>query len=310
MPAPDSWHALYPFRSQRLELDGVGYHYLDHYTGGNSGGEGGDTFRPEPLLFVHGNPTWTFYWRNLIAALGDRYRCLAVDHVGCGLSDKPPDYPYRLAQHVDNLARLVDELDLEQVTLVAHDWGGAIALGAALAAPRRFARLVLLNTGAWVPERIPLRIRLCRAPVAGTLAVRGLNLFARAALRMAVERHERMTPAVRAGLLAPYGSWGERIAIERFVQDIPLRPSHPSYATLDAIWSGLPSLADRPVQLIWGMRDWCFTPACLERFLTVFPDADVHRLEDAGHYVVEDAHERIAPLVAQFIAAHPVELAR
>ncbi len=123
---------------------------------------------------------------------------------------------------------------------------------------------------------------------------------------MAVERHERMTPQVRAGLLAPYDTWAHRQAIQRFVDDIPLSPRHPSYARLLEIEQGLPSLADRPWQFIWGMRDWCFTPAFLARFLDFFPRADVHRIEAAGHYVVEDAYEQIGPLVEEFVSRHPL----
>lgn len=290
MPA---WRALYPFRSHELSLDGHRYHYLDEGSG-------------ETLLLVHGNPTWSFYWRNLLLGLRDRYRLVAVDHLGCGLSDKPADYPYCLAQHVQNLTRLLGELDLRQVTLVAHDWGGAIGLGAATAEPDRFARLVLLNTAAFRSRRIPWRIRLCRAPLLGAWAVRGWNAFARAALWMAVADRRRMTPEVRAGLLAPYDSWAHRRAIHRFVMDIPLSPRHPSYQTLSQIEARLPRLAQRPVQLIWGLRDWCFTPHFLERFLEFFPAAEVHRLADAGHYVVEDAHERIVPLVRQFLRRHPL----
>ena len=230
---------------------------------------------------------------------------IVVDHIGCGLSDKPRRYPYCLAQHVDNLTTLVRRLDLNAITLVAHDWGGAIGVGAALAEPDRFARFTLLNTAAFRSRQIPLRIRICRTPVLGPLAVQGLNAFARAALWMAVERPERMTPQVRAGLLAPYDSWGHRLAIQRFVDDIPLGPRHPSYATLLAIEQGLPTLAGRPWQFIWGMRDWCFTPAFLQRFLDFFPQAEVHRLAEAGHYVVEDAYEQIGPLVEQFLAQHP-----
>jgi haloalkane dehalogenase len=118
---------------------------------------------------------------------------------------------------------------------------------------------------------------------------------------MATEKPERLTPAVRAGLLAPYDNWANRIAIQRFVADIPFTPRHPTWQTLTEIESGLPRLADRPIQMIWGMRDWCFTPACLDRLLKSFPQAEVHRLEDAGHYVVEDAYERIVPLVEAFL---------
>ncbi len=289
----DHWKSLYPFASHHLDLEGWRYHYLDEGSG-------------EPLLMVHGNPTWSFYWRNLVTAFRPRFRVLAPDHMGCGLSDKPQRYPYCLAQHIDNLTQWVQRLDLRRITLLAHDWGGAIGLGMALRVPDRVARLVLFNTGAFPPPAIPWRIRVCRTPGLGPFAVRGLNLFARAALTMAVEHGPRMTPAVRAGLLAPYDSWSHRIAILRFVQDIPASPAHRTWQTLADLEQGLPELADRPSLLIWGMRDWCFTPACLERFQSLLPSAEVTRLDDAGHYVIEDAHERIVPRVAEFLDGHPV----
>jgi pimeloyl-ACP methyl ester carboxylesterase len=287
------WRSQYPFTSHELSLAGLRYHYLDEGSG-------------EPLLMVHGNPTWSFYWRNLIRELRSDYRCIAVDHIGCGLSDKPEPYPYTLAQHVDNLVRLIESLDLRNVTLLVHDWGGAIGLGAALRVPQRFARLVLFNTGAFPPPFVPLRIRACRTPLLGTWAMRRLNVFARAALTMATEKPERMTPVVKAGLLAPYDSWANRVAIDAFVRDIPLTRAHPTWRVLTDIEAGLSSLADRPVQMIWGMRDWCFRPTCLDRFITHFPAAEVHRLAAAGHYVIEDAHEHIVPLLRDFLTRHPL----
>jgi pimeloyl-ACP methyl ester carboxylesterase len=287
-PNEERWRRLYPFDSRFLDLDGVKYHYLDEGAG-------------PTLLLVHGNPTWSFHWRNLILAMRPQCRLIAPDHVGCGLSGKPSTYPYRLGQHLDNLARLIEHLNLNDVTLVGHDWGGAIGLGAVLRQRERFSRLVLLNTAAFRSRRIPWRIRICRTPLLGPLAVRGLNAFARAALRMAVCRHERMTPDVRAGYLAPYDSWAHRIAIQRFVDDIPLSPRHPSYSTLLDIERGLPGLAHLPTALIWGMRDWCFTPHFLDRFIEFFPKAEVHRLADAGHWVLEDAGEQVIPIVEQFI---------
>jgi haloalkane dehalogenase len=291
------WRDLYPFESHFLALGPQRLHYVD---------EGGG----EPLLFVHGNPTWSFYWRNLIVGLRDRYRCVAVDHVGCGLSDKPQDYEYTLAQRTSDLVQLVERLDLRGVTLVAHDWGGAIGLGTVQRLRERFSRIVLFNTGAFPPPFVPWRIAACRTPLVGTLAVRGLNAFARAALSMAVEKPERMTADVRAGLLAPYDSWAHRVAIDRFVRDIPFSPRHPTWQVLERIEAGLSSLGELPIQLIWGMRDWCFRPECLERFLTHWPRAEVPRLEDCGHYVVEDAHERIVPLVRTFLERQPVSMAR
>jgi len=289
MPQPDDWRSLYPFESHIMPLDGLRYHYLDE-------GEG------DALLMVHGNPTWSFYWRNLVTAFRDRYRAVVPDHIGCGMSDKPADYPYNLATHTKNLLRLIERLDLTNITLMAHDWGGAIGLGAAVEAPHRFARLILFNTGAFPPPFVPFRIRLCRTPILGRIAVQRWNWFARAALFMAVEKPQRWTPAAKTGMLAPYDRPQHRVAIERFVGDIPFTRRHPTYQTLADLEQRLPQLADRPVQFIWGMKDWCFTPACLERLLAHFPDAQVHRLADAGHYVVEDAHERIVPLVEEFLA--------
>ncbi len=292
MPGGSDWRALYPFESREVRLGGLRYHYVDEGAG-------------EVLLCVHGNPTWSFYWRELIRGLSPRYRVIAVDHIGCGLSDKPRNYPYRLFRHIDNLTSFVERLDLRKVTLVAHDWGGAIGLGAAIEAQERFRRFVILNSAAFRSRRMPWRIRACRIPLIGRIAVQGFNAFARAALTMAVAKHERMTPAVQAGLLAPYDSWTHRQAIYRFVADIPMSRAHASYSRLCEIEERLELLAERPWMFVWGMRDWCFTPAFLERFLEFIPRAEVHRLEDAGHYVMEDAHERVVPLVEQFLRKHP-----
>jgi haloalkane dehalogenase len=294
MTAPDDWRPLYPFESHWITIEGLRYHYLDEGAG-------------PVLLLVHGNPTWSFYWRELVKALRPRYRVVVPDHIGCGLSDKPDAgrYPYRLTQRIADLSRLIVELDLRQVTLIGHDWGGMIGLGAALALPERFARLVLMNTAAFRSDRCPRRLRFCQSFL-GRIAIQGLNLFARLGLRVAVSRRDRITPAIRAGYLAPYGSWSQREAIYRFVRDIPLRPDHPSYPTLTSIESGLSQLRRHPICLIWGMDDWCFTPHFLDRFLEFLPEAEVHRLEGANHYVVEDAHEQIAPILERFFESHPL----
>ncbi len=287
------WRSLYPFKSHFLSLQGARLHYVD---------EGGG----DPVLMVHGNPTWSFYWRHLATRLRDQFRVVVPDHVGCGLSDKPQDYDYTLPRHTQNLVALVDTLRLRRITLVAHDWGGAIGLGAALQRLDRFSRVVLLNTGAFPPPYIPWRIRACRIPLLGTWAVRGLNLFSRAALSMAVEQPNRMTPAVRAGLLAPYDSWKNRVAVHRFVKDIPASPRHTNWQVLRDLEQNLSRLADRPWQLVWGMKDWCFRPSCLDRFLAIIPDAEVLRLPDAGHYVMEDEPEQVAAAVNGFLERHPI----
>jgi cis-3-alkyl-4-acyloxetan-2-one decarboxylase len=159
-----------------------------------------------------------------------------------------------------------------------------------------------MNTAAFRSQRIPLRIAVCRIPLFGALAVRGLNLFSRAALSMAVCHHERMTKAVRAGYLAPYSNWANRVAVYRFVQDIPLAPAHPSYETLLHIEDSLAGLQNIPMLLVWGERDWCFTTDFLREFERRFPQAATFRIPDAGHYVFEDAHERIVPRLLEYLA--------
>lgn len=289
-----SWQAEYPFPDRFLHLDGNRYHYVDLGSG-------------DPLLFVHGNPTWSFAWRKFLADLSPDYRTIAVDHIGCGLSDKPQSYPYRLESHIDNLSRLIEKLDLKNITLIAHDWGGAIGMGAAVRLPERFSRFVLCNTAAFRSERIPLRIAACRIPLFGPMALRGFNAFSRAALTMAVAKPERMTTAVRAGYLAPYDNWRNRQAVCRFVQDIPLDPSHPSYDTLKQIEDRLPLFANHPMLFLWGMQDWCFSPHFLKRFQQIYPNAETLELPDAGHYLFEDAPEQMLPRLRGFLHDHPVE---
>jgi cis-3-alkyl-4-acyloxetan-2-one decarboxylase len=294
------WRQLYPFKSNWMELPAGRMHFLNEGPVANNGATS-----PETLLFVHGNPTWSFHWRRLIFALRDRYRCIAPDHLGCGLSDKPQRF-FRLDDHIDHLAALVEHLRLERVTLVAQDWGGAIGLGAMLRMRERLERIVLFNTGAFPPRYIPWRIRVCRWPLAGQIGVRGANAFSRAALRMTLARRSRLVPAVEAGFLAPYDSSANRCAVYGFVKDIP-EPKNSTDATWDRlaeIEQQLSSVADWPVCLIWGMCDWCFRPDCLDRFLEAWPNAETHRLADVGHWVVEDAPDESLSILESFLACH------
>jgi len=250
---------------------------------------------------LHGNPTWSFYYRNVVLGLRDRFRCIVPDHVGCGFSDKPQDYPYTLQQHIDNAEALLNSLELKSVSLIVHDWGGAIGMGVAAHKPERIRKFVILNTAAFASRRIPFRINICKLPVFGAIAIRGFNGFAGAAIYMAVNHRERMTREVAKGLLYPYRSWHDRIANLRFVQDIPMSPKHPTWQTLQSVEAGLVHFKDRPMLICWGMKDWCFDASFLKTWIEKFPTAIVERYEDAGHYVLEDAHERIVPRVQDFL---------
>ncbi|MBI3088348.1 MAG: alpha/beta fold hydrolase [Candidatus Omnitrophica bacterium] len=287
--AQDRFKALYPFDSHWLDLGGLRYHYVD---------EG----RGEPVVLLHGNPTWSFYYRRLILDLRQRYRVIAPDHIGCGFSDKPQRYAYTLERHIANVQALIERLGLARLSLVMHDWGGPIGMGYAARHPHAVARFVVLNTAAfWMPRFMPLRLRLCLVPVVSEWAIRRFNLFARSALAVACRHQERMTPEVKAGYLAPYDSYANRIATVRFVQDIPRTKSHTSYRALEAVEQGLAQLARHPMLIIWGARDPVFTTAVLRSWQERFPRAIVKSLEDAGHYVMEDASERIIPWVNEFL---------
>ncbi|TWU47408.1 Haloalkane dehalogenase [Rubripirellula tenax] len=282
---------LLPYSSAELDLGRHTLRYLDE-------GDGERT-----ILCVHGNPTWSFYWRRVIDRFSPSMRVVAVDHLGCGRSDKPPrdDFAYTMAAHRDNLVKLIDHLDLKNVTLLAHDWGGAIGLSSLVQRHSRFERIMLLNTAAFPPPYLPWRIAACRIPVIGKAAVRGGNAFARAAITMAMDRN-RMTPDVAKGLLAPYNNWENRVAIDAFVQDIPMHPSHPTYQTLADLENELPGLADMPSLLVWGMKDWCFRPECLRRFQSVWPSATSVEIADAGHYVIEDAPDETLDAIDTFLS--------
>jgi haloalkane dehalogenase len=278
------WRREYPFESKFLGVDGGQMHYVDEGSG-------------PVVVCVHGNPTWSFYWRRLISELRDTHRVIAMDHVGCGLSDKPQDWPYRLDGHINNASALLDHLGVRDVTLVVHDWGGAIGSGVAVRQPDRVANLVVTNTAAWPSARIPTRIAVCRIPGLGAVGVRGFNGFAGAAVFMASERG--LSPEAKQGLLFPYGSWADRIATLRFVEDIPMEANHPTRATLQGVADGLASLTGKPMHLVWGMKDWCFTPAFLDEWAGRFPAATVTRLPDVGHYVMEDAPEAVIGAVRE-----------
>lgn len=291
--AEPAWRALYPFESHFLDRGGLRYHYLDE-------GEG------EPVVMVHGNPTWSFYFRELVMGLRGSHRCVVPDHIGCGLSDKPGDdrYAYVLERRVDDLEALLDHLGLDRgVTFVLHDWGGMIGMACALRRPERVARLVVMNTAAFLMpmgKSLPWRLWALhgRNPLA-SLLVQGLNLFSWGATFMATAKG--LPREVRQGLTAPYDSWGNRIATLRFVQDIPLRPGDGSYDLAKWVDGNLHLLKVLPTLICWGERDFVFDSHFLNEWRRRFPAAEVHTFADAGHYVLEDAGEEIVPLVRGFL---------
>jgi haloalkane dehalogenase len=286
----ESWRQQYPFESHHLDMgSGVRMHYIDE-------GPRSD----EAVLLLHGNPTWSFYYRNVVLALRDRFRCIAPDHIGMGLSDKPADYPYTLARRVGDVRRLVAKLRLKRVHLILHDWGGAIGMGWATRNVDFTGRIVLLNTAAFPDSRIPRRIALCRIPYLGALVVRGANGFAGPAVSMSVVRS--LPTDVREGYLAPYGNWADRVAVHQFVRDIPMEADHPTLPLLQQIGVDLAWLRQKSILIGWGGRDFCFNEHFFQRWRHIFPHAETEYYPEAGHYVLEDERERIIARIVEFLS--------
>lgn len=284
----------YPFSPHFFTTPEGRLHYLDE----------GPRAAPV-LLMLHGNPTWSFYYRRLIKGLSDTYRVIAPDHLGCGRSDKPSDAQYTLRGHIDRLGGLVEHLGLTNLTLVVHDWGGAIGMGYAVEHPERIGRFVVFNTAAFPSQHMPWQIGLCRIPGFGALAIRGFNAFVLGALQTCAVHPERLTPAVKAGYLAPYDSWANRVANLRFVEDIPMSPRHGSYQLLQDIGEDIQKFDRHPLMLVWGAKDYVFNDHFYDEWRRRFPAAQTHYVDDAGHFVVEDAHERIIPWVRRFLEEAP-----
>lgn len=296
---PGEYRSLYPFRSNFLTLGNLRYHFVDQ--GKGSG---------DPVVMVHGNPTWSFYFRRLITALSAECRVIAPDHMGCGLSDKPDEshYDFSLKRRVADFSALMDHLALRRVTLVVHDWGGMIAMAWAVANPHRVSRLVITNTAGFSPpggKRLPRRLRIIRNLGAfATPAVLYGNLFARGAIHMAPYR--RLPDAVKRGLLAPYNCPQNRLATLRFVQDIPLADGDPGFDIVRDVERRLGELAHLPTIILWGRHDFVFDVDYFNEWRRRLPHAEHHLFDDAGHYLMEDVPVRIIEHVRNFIKRHPL----
>jgi len=290
------WRAEYPFKSHYWDRQGLKLHYVDE-------GQG------EPVVMVHGNPSWSFYYRKLIADLSKDHRVIAPDHIGMGLSDKPTDeqYRYTLQSRVDDLEGLLDSLKVQSgITLIVHDWGGMIGMAWACRHPERIKRLVITNTWAFdwpAGVKPPWQIKLARGPL-GSLLIRGFNAFSRGAA-MACASNIMGNPEVLAGYLAPYSSWDERRAVLRFVEDIPVKPEDPAWEIMRRTGDTLYKLADRPMLIVWGGRDFVFNRPFFDEWRRRFPKAEVLDLPEAKHYVLEDSPELMIPAVRAFVQKHP-----
>jgi pimeloyl-ACP methyl ester carboxylesterase len=285
---------LYPFTGQRLDVRGHSMHYLDE----------GPSDAPL-VLMLHGNPSWSFYYRKLVLALRDQYRCIVPDHIGCGLSDKPDaqTYDYHLASRIEDIETLLDHVDPKRpVILVVHDWGGMIGMSWAVRHPERVAGLVILNTAAFplpADKRMPVALSLTRNTALGSWLVLQLNAFAGMAARVGFKK--KVSKEVREAYTAPYDSPANRIATLRFVQDIPLQENDPGFDILLKTAEHLHLFSKLPCLIAWGEKDFVFDHSFLQEWLKIYPQAEVHRFADCGHYILEDGGDALIDTIRNFI---------
>jgi pimeloyl-ACP methyl ester carboxylesterase len=284
---------LYPFDSNFLNIKGHKLHYVDQGKG-------------PALVMVHGNPTWSFYYRNLITHLSKNFRTIVPDHIGCGFSDKPDacDYDYTLASRISDLDELINSLcPDEKICLIVHDWGGMIGLAWALDNLDRIDKIVITNTAGFLlpkDKRFPLRLWLIKyLSWFGVPAVLGLNAFARGALYMG--SNTPLSPSVKKGLTAPYNSWKNRIATLKFVQDIPIDKKDKSFCIVDHVDKHLTQLNEEQLLFLWGAKDFVFDLTFFNEFKQRFPRAKSHLFKDAGHYLFEDKPEETLERIKSFL---------
>ena len=295
----------YPSHPKRFEVrPGLSMNYLDE--GPRDG---------EVVVMLHGNPSWSYYWRTLVAGLSDKYRCIVPDHVGMGLSDRPDDapsaqprYDYTLQSRIDDLDALLKHLNIDgPVTLAVHDWGGMIGFGWALRDPSRVKRLVITNTASFpLPQakRFPSRLAMGRDSKFGGWLIRRFNLFARGAAWFGTTR--ALPKDVRTAYAGVYDGWDEAISTLRFMQDIPLTEGDRAWPLVKAAEAALPGYADRPAFIGWGLKDFVFDKHFLAGFRAALPNAEVHAFDDANHYVLEDKHEVLVPAIRAFLGRNPL----
>lgn len=279
--------SLYPFRPRLMTLEEGDLHYLDE-------GEG------EPVLFVHGTPTWSFLWRDFIKDLRQTNRCVALDHLGFGLSDKPEDAIYSPRAHTGRLEDFIERLELENITLVVHDFGGPIGLNYALKQPERIRSVFIMNTWLWSNEgnqSIERASRLLSGPV-GTFLYKQLNFSARVLLKAGFGDKRKLTKQLHKHYLKPFDTPDKRLA--PYILAKELTGSNDWYTSL---WEQRHKLSNIPMMIAWGMKDRFFPPAHLERWHQAFPNASITKYKRAGHFLQEESASSLIQQLEMFISA-------
>lgn len=290
---PPPWldRAEYPFTSRYFQTPSGQMHYLDEGSG-------------ETLVFVHGNPSWSFEYRLLISHLRKTHRCIAPDHLGFGLSDKPYKESYLPQFHVKNLELLLSSLEIDKATLIMHDWGGPIGMSWALDHPERVSRLVVCNSWFWsVLDHRPMRLfsKLAGGPL-GRFLCRCFNFFPRVLMPASFGDKTRLSVIARRHFLSPFPTPRSRKGTWVFPRAIIGQSDW-----LDAQWRRRAPLSNLPLLLLWGMKDAGLSEALLTKWEDAFPRHSTERYADVGHNVPEELGDRAIAPIERFLAANPIK---
>ncbi len=277
----------YPFPSKFLTIAGHQMHYIDVGSG-------------PVVILLHGNPTWGFYYRELVKTLQENYRVIVPDFLGMGLSDHPIDASFRSSDRIQHMQEFIDSLEIKKFSLVTHDWGGSIGSGLAIRNLEKLERLVYLNTTLTVTESLPLIIKRATKPLIGNFLTQRTKHFLKLTTEVGVAK--KLPKEIKKCYLLPYKTRARRKAIWDFVADIPFDSNHPSYPAMLDLAENIGTLSKIPVQIIWGLKDPCFHREMLNNVAGLFPQSRVLEIPDASHLVLEDAEELTCKTIKNFLA--------
>jgi haloalkane dehalogenase len=275
----------YPFENKYLNIQGVDLHYIDEGKG-------------DVLLFVHGTPSWSFDYRKMIKPLSKNYRCVALDHIGFGLSDKPKNYNYSPQHHSQNLKILIEHLALKNITFIVHDFGGVIGFDYALKNAENIKKIVVLNSWLWDSsnDKAYQKLRpILKSPLLPFLYLY-LNFSPKFLIPQSFANKKRLSPKIHQQYILPFSSKNERRGMLAFAYSL-LNDQQ----WFESLWKEISVLKNKPILFIWGMKDSFVTPNYLKKFASAFHQSSILEIEDCGHFPQEEQPEIVLARLEKFL---------
>ena len=275
----------YPFNSKYIELDMGNMHYI-------SEGDG------KPIVMVHGNPSWSFLYRYIIKKLSEDYRCIAMDHIGFGLSDKPKEWPYLPMNHAENLEKLINDLKIEDITLIVQDWGGPIGLSYAINNPDNVRRIVVINSWMWsvIDDSHHTRFSKFMGSFFGRFLIKRFNFYVKVVMKMGINDKSNFPKEVRQHYLNPLKKSADRKGCWTLPKEVI-----GSSEWLENLWMNRDKISSIPALFIWGMKDIAFREKELATWESLFTNSKTIRLDNIGHFVQEELKFEICPFIQDFL---------